>query len=153
MKTVLTNGCFDIITYAHIVLLDYAKGQGQFLIVGMNNDDSVRKLKGPGRPVNSQTERFAVLSALKPVDHVVIFDDLDVSGLLAEYRPDIWVKGGDYILETLNPKEVAVARDLNIQIVLCPKVPSSSTTDIIKKVYKSYETTMAQNNPSPQTGS
>ncbi len=95
-KIVFTNGCFDILHAGHVKYLRRAKALGDLLVVGLNSDASVRKLKGPGRPVNSAANRAAVLSALKFVDYVVVFSQDTPLALIRKVRPDFLVKGGDW---------------------------------------------------------
>ena len=99
--TVFTNGCFDLLHPGHVALLDRAKGLGDRLIVGINSDDSVRSIKGPGRPVQTAEARRAVLLALKSVDEVVVFDELTPERVIHEIKPDVLVKGGDWKLEEI----------------------------------------------------
>ena len=131
---VFTNGCFDLLHVGHVRYLQAARERGDVLIVGLNGDDSVRQLKGPKRPLNPEAARAEVLTALSAVDHVVIFDEPRVSALLAEVRPDVYVKGGDYTLETLNREEVAVVERLGARVALIPMVPGFSTTGILQKL-------------------
>ncbi|MBV9997558.1 MAG: D-glycero-beta-D-manno-heptose 1-phosphate adenylyltransferase [Verrucomicrobia bacterium] len=131
---VFTNGCFDLLHVGHVRYLQAARRQGDVLVVGLNGDGSVRQLKGPKRPLNPEAARAEVLAALSAVDHVVIFDEPRVTSLLAEVRPDIYVKGGDYTLETLNREEVAVVQRLGARVELIPMVPGVSTTGILQKM-------------------
>ena len=133
-KIVFTNGCFDILTKAHCLYLTQAKKLGEILIVGLNSDSSVRRLKGKERPINKQEDRAEVLDSLKSVDYVVIFDDDDVTRLFEIIKPEIWVKGGDYTLETINQKERKTAEALGIKIQLMKNVEGVSTTKIIEKI-------------------
>lgn len=95
-KLVFTNGCFDILHAGHVKLLEESRALGDFLVVGLNSDASVRRLKGPGRPRNLQADRAAVLSAIRWVDEVIIFDEDTPRELIMSIRPDVLVKGGDY---------------------------------------------------------
>lgn len=131
---VFTNGCFDLLHVGHVRYLQAARRQGDVLVVGLNGDGSVRQLKGPKRPVNPEEARAEVLAALSAVDHVVIFDEPRVTALLAEVRPDVYVKGGDYTLETLNREELAVVQRLGARVELIPLVPGFSTTGILQKM-------------------
>src|SRR4051794_21700318 len=94
-KLVATNGCFDILHLGHVTYLETARNRGDALLVGINADASVRELKGAGRPVNSETDRAAVLAALESIDGVCIFNDKRATRFLAAAQPDIYVKGGD----------------------------------------------------------
>jgi rfaE bifunctional protein nucleotidyltransferase chain/domain len=101
-KIVVTNGCFDILHVGHIRYLKESKRLGDILVVGINSDSSVKKLKGAGRPLNKQSDRAEVLEELKSVDYVVVFDEADACNLLRELRPDYYTKGGDYSSNGLN---------------------------------------------------
>lgn len=129
-KIVLTNGVFDILHPGHLSLLEQAKKKGDFLVVGINSDRAVKQLKGETRPVNNQEDRKTVLEAIKFVDYVVIFDELNAINLINFVKPDIYVKGGDYTLDSLVEK---VALD-NIEVCFVDLVPNKSTTGIIKKI-------------------
>ena len=104
-KLVVTNGCFDILHFGHVTYLESARNLGDALLVGINGDDSARELKGAGRPVNSENDRAAVIAALESVDGVCIFAEKTATKFLSAAQPDIYVKGGDYTLETLNQDE------------------------------------------------
>ena len=101
-KLVVTNGCFDLLHLGHVTYLETARGQGDVLLVGVNGDDSVRKLKGPGRPVNTEGDRAAVLAGLESVTAVFVFREPEATEFLRMAEPDVYVKGGDYTLDTLN---------------------------------------------------
>jgi D-beta-D-heptose 7-phosphate kinase/D-beta-D-heptose 1-phosphate adenosyltransferase len=131
---VFTNGCFDLLHVGHVRYLQAARGLGDLLVVGLNGDASVRQLKGPKRPLTPEAARAEVLAALSAVDHVVIFDEPRVTDLLADVRPDVYVKGGDYTLETLNREEMAVVERLGARVKLIPMVPGFSTTGILQKL-------------------
>jgi rfaE bifunctional protein nucleotidyltransferase chain/domain len=133
---VLTNGCFDLIHYGHIQLLQGTKllpGNGVNLVVGVNSDASVRQLKGPSRPLVPEHQRLAVIAALEAVDHCLIFNEKRCDELIRTIRPDIWVKGGDYTLETLDAAERAAAQAVKAQIKLIPYEPGISTTAILAR--------------------
>ena len=129
---VFTNGCFDILHAGHVRYLKAAKGLGDCLILGLNSDQSVRTLKGPSRPINHQDDRAEVVSALFAVDYVVIFDQPTAAELVAEIRPTIYVKGGDYNIKDL-PEATIVAK-YGGQTIHIPEVPGKSTSNIIKKM-------------------
>jgi rfaE bifunctional protein nucleotidyltransferase chain/domain len=133
-KLVVTNGCFDLLHLGHVSYLEAARNQGDLLLVGVNGDDGVRQLKGPSRPVNSETDRAAVLAALQSVDGVCIFADKTATRFLAVAKPDIYVKGGDYTLETLNQDERRTVEQAGGRIVIQPFVPGKSTTSILEKI-------------------
>ena len=100
-KIVFTNGCFDILHFGHVRYLLEAKKLGDILVVGLNSDDSVRRLKGPSRPINGEKERAFVLAALSCVDYVVLFEEDTPENLIKTVRPDVLVKGGDYALDQI----------------------------------------------------
>ena len=129
---VTTNGCFDLLHPGHVGLLQQARAQGQVLIVGLNSDSSVRQLKGPGRPLLGQEDRAAMLAALRCVDHVVIFAQLLADQLLAQLRPDIHCKGGDYTADTL--PEAEVVRQGGGQVCILPFSPGYSTTGLLRSI-------------------
>lgn len=129
---VFTNGCFDILHAGHVRYLAGARALGDSLIVGLNSDQSVRSLKGPTRPVNSQDDRAEVLAALAAVDYVVIFEETTAENLVADIKPDIYAKGGDYTVEELPENKVVAAH--GGRTVLVPEVPGRSSSNIIKKI-------------------
>jgi D-glycero-beta-D-manno-heptose 1-phosphate adenylyltransferase len=133
-KLVVTNGCFDILHLGHVTYLESARNRGEALLVGINSDAATRQLKGAGRPVNPETDRAAVLAALQSVDGVCIFTDQTATKFLAAAQPDIYVKGGDYTLDTLNQDERRAVESAGGKIVLVPFVPGKSTTALIEKI-------------------
>jgi rfaE bifunctional protein nucleotidyltransferase chain/domain len=133
-KLVVTNGCFDILHLGHVTYLESARNRGDVLLVGVNGDDATRELKGAGRPVNSESDRVAVLAALQSVDGVCIFTDKTATKFLAAAQPDIYVKGGDYTLETLNQDERRAVESAGGKIVLVPFVAGKSTTLLLEKI-------------------
>ena len=130
-KVVFTNGCFDILHAGHVRYLNAAKALGDSLVLGLNSDISVKKLKGESRPINNEIDRAEVLSALKAVDYVVIFDEETAENIADEVKPDIYAKGGDYSIETL-PEAKVVAKHGG-KTVLIPLVEGKSSTNIINK--------------------
>jgi rfaE bifunctional protein nucleotidyltransferase chain/domain len=134
-KTIVaTNGCFDLLHFGHISYLQHAKKLGDFLVVGLNGDASVRQLKGPHRPLVPQKQRAAVLAALACVDAIVLFPQVRAHRFLAAVRPDVYVKGGDYRPETLVGRERAVLTAVGSHIRILPFVKGFSTTGLIKKI-------------------
>lgn len=133
-KLVLTNGCFDILHAGHVRYLQQARSLGDALAVGLNSDRSVRELKGEGRPLNPQDDRAEVLAALGCVDYVVIFEGKRATSLLAEVRPQVYAKGGDYTRESLDADERGVLEDAGAQIVILPLVPGRSTTAVVERM-------------------
>ncbi len=129
---VFTNGVFDLLHPGHVDVLLAARREGDALIVGLNSDDSVRRLKGPSRPVRSETERAYVLAALAVVDGVVVFDQDTPLELIEALRPDVLVKGGDYTESAIvGATEV---RSKGGRVVVVPLTPGQSTTSIVEKV-------------------
>jgi len=133
-KLVVTNGCFDILHLGHVTYLETARNFGDALLLGVNGDAGVRGLKGPGRPVNSETDRALVLAALQSVDGVCIFSDQRATRFLAAAQPDIYVKGGDYTLETLDKDERRAVESAGGKIILVPFVAGKSTTGLLEKI-------------------
>ena len=131
-KIVFTNGCFDILHAGHVRYLTAAKNLGDVLIVGLNTDESVRRLKGSTRPVNNENDRAEVLLGLKAVDYVIFFGEQTAENLISEVKPDIYAKGGDYTLETL--PEAKIVQSYGGEVKFIPLVAGKSTTNIIKKV-------------------
>ena len=131
-RIVFTNGCFDILHAGHVHYLEESRRQGDLLVVGLNDDGSVRRLKGEGRPVQSQESRATVLAGLEAVDYVTLFPETHVVRLLRELQPDVWAKGGDYTLETLNQDERRAVESYGGQIALIPMTPGHSTSKILE---------------------
>ena len=129
---VFTNGCFDILHAGHVRYLTAARAEGDVLIVGLNSDASVRRLKGPTRPVNPEADRAEVLGALRAVDAVTIFDEPTAAELIALVKPDVYVKGGDYTLETL--PEAAIVQRYGGRVAFIDLVEGRSTTGIIDRI-------------------
>ena len=135
-KLVVTNGCFDLLHLGHVTYLESARQEGDSLLIGVNGDEGVRQLKGDGRPVNSETDRALVLAALESVQAVCIFADKTATRFLERAQPDIYVKGGDYTLATLNQDERRVVEAAGGRIVIIPFVPGKSTTGTLAKIAK-----------------
>ena len=131
---VFTNGCFDIIHRGHVEYLNQAKSLGKSLIIGVNSDASVRKIKGEGRPINNESDRAFVLSNLKCVDAVIIFDEDTPYNLIKAVRPDFLVKGGDWKEEQIIGSDVV--KNYGGKIYSLKYVDSYSTTNIIDKIKK-----------------
>lgn len=131
-RVVFTNGVFDILHPGHVDVLTAARSHGDALIVGLNGDSSVRRLKGPGRPIRSEAERAYVLAALEAVDIVVIFEQDTPLELVRELRPDVIVKGGDYTLDSIvGAREV---QSWGGEAIVVPLTPGQSTSSIIEKL-------------------
>jgi len=135
-KLVVTNGCFDLLHLGHVVYLESARNLGDALLVGVNGDASVRELKGPHRPVSSESDRAAVLAALGCVDAACIFTEKTATRFLEVAQPDIYVKGGDYTLESLNQDERRAVEQTGGRIVIIPFVPGKSTTSLLEKIVR-----------------
>jgi D-beta-D-heptose 7-phosphate kinase/D-beta-D-heptose 1-phosphate adenosyltransferase len=131
-RVVFTNGCFDILHRGHVTLLNQARALGDILIVAVNSDASIRRLKGPGRPINSLEDRVQVLAALACVDHVMAFDEDTCIRLVQALRPHVFVKGGDYTRDTL-PEASAVEAAGGVVHVL-PYLSDRSTTGLIQRI-------------------
>ncbi len=131
---VVTNGCFDLLHLGHVTYLEAARNLGDALLVGLNSDRAVRELKGPERPVNDENDRAAVLAALASVDAVTIFDDRTAVNFLTVAQPDIYVKGGDYTLATINQAERAAVEQAGGRVIILPVVAGKSTTALLKKI-------------------
>ncbi len=131
-KIVFTNGCFDILHAGHVDYLEKAKSLGDVLVVGLNSDESVKRLKGQTRPVNPQEYRKKVLQALKPVDLVVIFDEDTPERLIKEVKPDILVKGGDYTIDNIVGADFVMSYGGKVTTI--DFVYDVSTSKIIEKI-------------------
>ena len=136
-RIVFTNGCFDLLHIGHVRYLEEAKAMGDVLVVGVNSDTSVRKLKGPKRPILPEDERTEILSGLGCVDYVTLFDEIDPLKLITSLRPDVLVKGGDWT------KEQIVGRDeverSGGEVFVIPFVKRASTSNLIQTILKRYE--------------
>ena len=134
-RVVFTNGCFDTLHVGHIRYLEGARREGDILVVGVNDDSSVRGLKGPGRPVLDENARALLVAAFRPVDYVVLFSEPTVETLLEELRPDVHAKGTDYSAETVPERATAARLGIRVAIVGDPKDHSTRTLfDAIRKV-------------------
>lgn len=128
-QMVFTNGCFDIIHRGHVSYLAQARQLGDLLVVGLNSDASVRRLKGPSRPVNDEASRALVLASLEMVDYVVVFDEDTPYNLIKKTQPDVLVKGGDYTLDNIVGADLVMQR--GGKVLTIPFVEGFSTTSII----------------------
>ena len=131
-KIVFTNGCFDILHAGHVRYLAKARSYGDVLVLGLNSDASVRANKGPSRPINGELDRAEVVGALASVDAVVLFDELTAESIIAKVRPDVYVKGGDYTLETL--PEAKIVQSYGGRVEFVSLVAGRSTTNVIEKI-------------------
>ncbi|OUC88561.1 D-glycero-beta-D-manno-heptose 1-phosphate adenylyltransferase [Streptosporangium minutum] len=128
-RLIATGGCFDLLHAGHVSLLRRARALGDALIVCVNSDASVRRLKGPGRPVVGEPDRVEVLRALECVDAVAVFGEETPAAMIERLRPHVWVKGGDY--EALDLPEAETVRRVGGESVILPRVSGRSTTDLI----------------------
>lgn len=133
-KLVVTNGCFDLLHLGHVTYLETARNLGDALLLGLNGDESVRQLKGDGRPVNPEADRAAVIAALECVAGVCIFTEKTAMRFLAAAQPDIYAKGGDYTLESVNQEERRLVEQAGGKVVIVPVVPGKSTTAILERI-------------------
>jgi D-beta-D-heptose 7-phosphate kinase/D-beta-D-heptose 1-phosphate adenosyltransferase len=133
---VFTNGCFDLLHVGHVKYLQAARQLGDLLVLGLNSDDSIRRLKGPGRPLIDQDERAHILAALNCIDYVVIFDEDTPLELISQLRPDILVKGGDYTADGVVGRELVESYGGRVELISF--VDGKSTTNIINQILESY---------------
>lgn len=131
-RIVFTNGCFDILHAGHVRYLAAAKKLGDILVLGLNTDESVRHLKGPARPVNSEQDRAEVVGALASVDFVVLFGEQTAEAVLRKVQPDVYAKGADYVERPL--PEADIVRSYGGEVAFIPLVEGRSTSNIIKRI-------------------
>ena len=132
-RLAVTNGCFDLLHRGHAEYLMQARALADRLFVLINSDESVRALKGPTRPVNREADRAFLLACLEFVDGVVVFRSSRCDSELSALKPDVYVKGGDYTIDSLDPAERAALLDAKSEICFIPFVPGYSTTGTLKK--------------------
>lgn len=135
-KLVLTNGCFDLLHVGHVRYLEKARGLGDALVVAINGDESVRLLKGEGRPLNTESDRAEIIAALECVDYAVLFPEARVTRLIEQVRPAIYVKGGDYTVDSLHPEEHAALNRIGAEIRILPFEQGHSTSRMIAQIKK-----------------
>ena len=133
-KLVLTNGCFDLLHVGHVRYLQAARWLGDALVVAINGDDSVRALKGEGRPLNRAEDRAEVIAALECVDYVVVFPEIRATRLIEKVRPSIYVKGGDYSRDSLHSEERAALERIGAEIRILPFAQGYSTSQLIARM-------------------
>ncbi len=133
-KLVATNGCFDLLHVGHVRYLRAARALGDFLVVGLNGDQSVQELKGAYRPINTEKDRAEVVAGLDCVDLVTIFPETRATRFIAAMKPAVYVKGGDYNLDTLNEEERAVLKGIGAEVRLLPFEPGYSTSRLIERI-------------------
>ena len=129
---VTTNGCFDILHVGHVRYLQKTKEKADYSIVMLNSDKSVKSLKGENRPINNENDRAELLSSLRCVDYVVLFDEKSPAKLLEDIKPDFYTKGADYTLETLPERDVVLRNNIKVEFI--EFVQGKSTTNVIKKI-------------------
>lgn len=134
-KVVFTNGCFDILHAGHVRYLNKAKSFGDCLVLGLNTDASVHRLKGANRPINNELDRAEVVGALKSVDYVVLFNEPTAEVLIGKVKPAVYVKGGDYTLATL--PEAKIVQPYGGVVEFVNLVQGRSTTNVIEKIKQS----------------
>lgn len=132
-KTVVaTNGCFDILHVGHVRYLQKTKSFADYLIVLLNSDKSVKNIKGDGRPINNESDRAEILTALSCVDFVVLFDEDSPATLLDEIKPDVYTKGADYTMDTLPERDIMLKNNIKVEFI--EFVEGKSTTNVINKI-------------------
>jgi rfaE bifunctional protein nucleotidyltransferase chain/domain len=131
---VVTNGCFDLLHAGHVAYLEAAREQGDLLLVGLNSDDSVRELKGSGRPLNTESDRARLLAALEAVDAVCLFREARATRFLEQAQPDVYVKGGDFQIDALPAEERAVVDACGGRILTLALMPGRSTTALLNRI-------------------
>ncbi len=136
-KVVFTNGCFDLIHGGHIEFLQKAKSLGDILVVGLNTDQSVKKLKGEGRPIKNEKERANILSALKYIDYITLFNETTPEKLIREIRPDILVKGDDYKIDEVVGREIVEGYGAKVELI--PIVKGHSTTGTLEQILEKHK--------------
>ena len=134
---VFTNGCFDIIHRGHIELLSAAKEKGDRLVVGLNGDESVKRLKGNDRPIQPVEDRAMILDAIESVDMVVFFEEDTPAEIILHFLPDVLVKGGDYTTDTIVGADTVITNGGTVETI--PLIPEKSTTALLDRIIKSTE--------------
>jgi glycerol-3-phosphate cytidylyltransferase len=134
-KIVATNGCFDILHIGHLRYLEESKKMGDILVVGINSDASVKALKGNNRPINNQDDRAELVCGLKPVDYIIVFNELDACNFLEKVKPHIYTKGGDYSTDELKKwPEHKTAEQLGCKIEIINLVEGKSSSNTINQI-------------------
>ncbi len=135
-RLVATNGCFDLLHAGHVTYLEAARNLGDALLVGLNSDASVRALKGAGRPLNPEQDRATVLAALEAVNGVCVFPEVDALGFLRIAKPDIYAKGGDYTIDTINQDERRLVESWGGRVAVVGGLPGRSTTALLSQIHR-----------------
>ena len=138
-SVVWTNGCFDILHAGHVVYLERAANEGDLLVVGINSDASVRQVKGKDRPIVQEVDRALVVASLRAVDYVTIFADASAEAILEALRPDVYVKGGDYTLDTIHQGERRIVEGYGGRIAILPGIEGRSTSEILERVTRAND--------------
>ena len=133
---VVTNGCFDLLHPGHLFLLEKARELGNTLLVGVTGDEAIRMLKGPGRPAMPARDRLLLLSSLEPVSNVCLFPEVDALSFLRTAQPDIYVKGGDYNIESINQEERRFLEGAGVKIKIIPRFELQSSSAIFERIAK-----------------
>ena len=136
--TVATNGVFDLLHPGHMEYLEEASELGEALIIALNSDASVKALKDPRRPIIAESERAYMLASLECVSKVILFEDLEALNTLLDIKPDIYVKGGDYTIDTINQNERRALEERDIEIKILKFKAGFSTTKMIEKIIQAY---------------
>lgn len=131
-KIIFTNGCFDLLHIGHLTYLNKAKEYGDILIVGLNSDKSVKRLKGKNRPINSENDRAYILASMESIDYVIIFDEDTPYNIIDKIKPNILIKGNDYKIEEIAGNDIV--RNNGGEVILIPIIKNISTTNIINKI-------------------
>jgi rfaE bifunctional protein nucleotidyltransferase chain/domain len=135
-RLVVTNGCFDVLHVGHVTYLEAARNEGDTLLVGVTGDAGVRSLKGEGRPINAEQDRALVLAGLESVGGVCVFPDETAMRFLERAQPDIYVKGGDYTIDSINQEERRYVESMGGRIAILANVPGKSTSAMLAKIAK-----------------
>lgn len=138
-KIAWTNGCFDLFHYGHLHFLNECARHGDKLIVGVNSDASVRQLKGPGRPVFTESHRAQLVASIIFVDYVIIFSEPSPLKVIQKIRPDVYIKGADYNLDTINQEERQAVEAYGGKIAFISYLPGFSTTQVIKRILQQFQ--------------
>lgn len=133
-RVVATNGCFDILHVGHVRYLTAARALGDVLMVGLNGDESVRQLKGDGRPINPEQDRAEVLAALEAVNYVAVFTELRATNFLKAAQPALYAKGGDYTIEKLDAEEAQLLKELGSKIKMVSFEEGYSTSGLLTRI-------------------
>jgi rfaE bifunctional protein nucleotidyltransferase chain/domain len=144
-RVVLANGCFDILHAGHVRYLEDARSRGDFLVVALNSDFSVRAIKGGGRPLIPLAERAEIVGALRCVDAVTSFDEADLETTLRVLRPDVHAKGSDYSAASV--PEAGIDRELGIEIAICGDPKNHSTSDLLRRMVKGAQASISPTIP------